>query len=226
MSTARDEIMGRVRGTLQREPAAAAAPEARVSAGDIGAALDRRISRVRPQLPNDIYAYFKRKAEANLFVIHEIGDLGDLPALTEKIVAEVGGCVQGISVAPSLAQLPWPQQLTAISRKGRIDEKVTVTLATAAIAETGSLVLCSGDSAPSSLNFAAEVHIIALDRHDVTAHLEDGFVKVKVSAGKWPRAVNVVSGPSRTADVAGIVVRPAHGPKAVHLVVFNATAAV
>ena len=121
-----------------------------------------------------------------------------------------------ISIAPALRDLPWPRTMSVRSNKARLDERLTVSLATAGIAETGSVILCSGETAPSSLSFAAEVHVVVMQRSGIRGYLEDALDTVK-ALPVWPRTVNLVSGPSRTADVAGIVVRPAHGPKAVHL---------
>jgi L-lactate dehydrogenase complex protein LldG len=34
-----------------------------------------------------------------------------------------------------------------------------------------------------------------------------------------PRTVNMISGPSRTADIEQTIVRPAHGPKDMHVII-------
>jgi L-lactate dehydrogenase complex protein LldG len=34
-----------------------------------------------------------------------------------------------------------------------------------------------------------------------------------------PRTVNMISGPSRTADIEQTIVRPAHGPKNMHVII-------
>ncbi len=206
--SAREEILGRVKrasgGTAARE--------------SLDAWEQTRPAPVRPAIPGDVTAYFLAKAETNLMSIREIASLADVPSAVVQILARAN-LAPDISVAPSLRDLPWPATMEVRDAKARIGEKLTVTRAVAAIAETGSVVLCSGDDAPGSLNYAPEVHVIVLDRADITPYLEDGLAKVKATYDPWPRAVNVVSGPSRTADVAGIVVRPAHGPKSVHLLI-------
>jgi len=210
--SAREEILGRVR---------AASASAAVREG-LEAWEQTRPAPVRPAIPGDVTAYFLTKAETNLMSIREIGSLADVPSAVAQILARTN-LAPDISVAPSLRALPWPVTMEVRDAKARIGEKLTVTRAVAAIAETGSVVLCSGDDAPGSLNYAPEVHVIVLDRADITPYLEDGLAKVKAAYDPWPRAVNVVSGPSRTADVAGIVVRPAHGPKSVHLLITGST---
>ena len=208
--SAREEILGRVRAAS----ASAAAREG------LDAWEQTRAAPVRPAIPGDVTTYFLAKAETNLMSIREIASLADVPSAVAQILARAN-LAPDISVAPSLRALPWPVTMEVRDAKARIGEKLTVTRAVAAIAETGSVVLCSGDDAPGSLNYAPEVHVIVLDRAHITAYLEDGLAKVKAAYDPWPRAVNVVSGPSRTADVAGIVVRPAHGPKSVHLLIMS-----
>lgn len=207
---ARSEIMGRVRGALAGTAGRAANPES------LAEAIPTRITGIRLPLGDDITAHFIAKAEANLMSVQRLARLDDVPRAVAGILAQTN-LAPDISVAPALARLVWPATMMVRSDKARIDEKLTVTRATAGIAETGSLVCCSGDEAPSSLTFAGEISVIVLAASDVVARLEDGLQRVKARSGEWPRTVNLVSGPSRTADVAGIVVRPAHGPKAVHL---------
>ncbi|MEQ1719276.1 MAG: LUD domain-containing protein [Hyphomicrobium sp.] len=184
-------------------------------------ALPSRLKPVRPPLPAGTLAHFKAKCEANLISVQTLAHLNEVPGAVAHILAQAN-MAPDISVAPSLRDLVWPATMTTASAKARITEKLTVTRAAAGIAETGTCVVCSGDDAPSSLTFAPELNVIVLDEAGVVAYLEDGLALVKTRYAPWPRTVNLVSGPSRTADVAGIVVRPAHGPKAVHLLLVSA----
>ena len=182
------------------------------------AGMATRSSDLRPALGADTVAHFKAKIESNLITVRTIADLRDVPAMVAAIARE-NNLSPDISVSPSLNQLGWPATVAVRTGKARLDEKICVTRAVAGIAETGTVVLCSGDDAPSSLNFAPEVHVIVLDQSAINRHLEDGLRMVRAHYPVWPRAVNLVSGPSRTADVGGIVVRPAHGPKLVYLLI-------
>lgn len=213
-SAARAEILGRVRRAAESQSKDWSTEQ------QLAQQIPARIAQVRPPVRGDAVAAFKAKAELNLIQIHEMGALDDVPVVVMRILA-AAHIAPNIQVAPALVALPWPESLTKSSAKARLDEKLTVSLATAGIAETGSLVLCSSGSAPSSLTFAPEQHVIVLKRSDIVTYLEDGLAKVKTEGSAWPRTVNLVSGPSRTADVAGIVVRPAHGPKSVHLIIIG-----
>jgi len=211
---ARSDILGRIRSALGRPTAAGAERQA------LERGLPARVSHIRPPVSDDAVAAFKDKAAANLIECHELAGWEDVPEAVARIVRD-RNLPADISVAPALKPLAWPATLTVRSDKARVEEKVAVSRATAAIAETGTLVLCSGDTAPSSLTFAPEVSLIVIETGDIVRFLEDGLAAVKRRAEVWPRVVNLVSGPSRTADVAGIVVRPAHGPKAVHVLIVS-----
>lgn len=210
-SSSRSEILGRVKAAT-----GGAVPPQGADGWE-----QSRPKPIRIPISGDIVSHFIAKAESNLINVRQIHALSDVPAAVSDILAR-SNIAPDISVAPVLSSLPWPKTMEVRSARARLDEKLAVTRAIGAIAETGSVVLCSGENAPSSLNYAPEVSVIVLDSADITPYLEDGLARVKSACEPWPRAVNVVSGPSRTADVAGIVVRPAHGPKTVHLLIVSA----
>jgi L-lactate dehydrogenase complex protein LldG len=174
----------------------------------------------RPQVGTDLVAAFVTKATANLCTIGRVPDAIALPAAVEETLAE-HGFDGDISIAPSLAGLTWPSHWRINFGAGRRTETVALTDVTAGIAETGSLVVCSGADRPAGLNFLPDLHIAVLDVGRIVAHLEDAWPQVR-ALPVWPRAINIISGPSRTADVAQIVVRPAHGPKALHILLVEA----
>jgi L-lactate dehydrogenase complex protein LldG len=46
-------------------------------------------------------------------------------------------------------------------------------------------------------------------------------LRAAYGAGTLPRSVTMISGPSRTADIEQTIVRGAHGPKCLHVVVLG-----
>jgi L-lactate dehydrogenase complex protein LldG len=50
---------------------------------------------------------------------------------------------------------------------------------------------------------------------------DDGRASNQARSCAWPRSVNMISGPSRTADIEQTIVRGAHGPKRLHVLVLG-----
>lgn len=74
-----------------------------------------------------------------------------------------------------------------------------------AIAETGTVVLSAGPESLRLSSLAPPLNIVVVER--LVATLDDGF-----SLGMPERTAVLVTGPSRTADIEGILVRGVHGP--------------
>lgn len=116
-----------------------------------------------------------------------------------------------------LADLPW-SKTPALQRDGgaaQPADETSLSHAAAGIAETGTLLLCSGADNPVTLNFLPETHVIVVHETDLVGSYEAGLEKVRSRYGKglMPRTVNLISGPSRTGDIGGVLVMGAHGPR-------------
>ena len=92
------------------------------------------------------------------------------------------------------------------------DAEIGVTMAEFAIAETGSLVLSATQGRARLNSLAPPVHAVLIDPKNTVSSLEEAF-------DRMPRETSVIiSGPSRTADVEGIMVMGVHGPKRLWIV--------
>ena len=122
-----------------------------------------------------------------------------------------------------LAALPWHTEPALDRELGRAnaDDAVGLSHATAAVAETGTLVLASGVDNPVTLNYLPETHIVVLEAKDIVGPYEDAFDRIRARFGDrlMPRTVNFISGPSRTGDIGGELVMGAHGPRRLCVVV-------
>jgi L-lactate dehydrogenase complex protein LldG len=101
------------------------------------------------------------------------------------------------------------------------DDGVAVCLADYGIAETGSVVAHSGASMPMLLNFLPLHLIIAVMRPNILAYLDDyAALAAKLAANsQTPRTMCLITGASGTTDIEGVLVRGAHGPKFLHIVI-------
>ncbi len=63
---------------------------------------------------------------------------------------------------------------------------------------------------------------ISLLDWSIVAGMEEAWALARAELGELPRAVNFVSGPSRTADIEQTIVLGAHGPYRVHLLIVGA----
>ena len=73
----------------------------------------------------------------------------------------------------------------------------------------------SGDT-PATLNFLPETHILVLHENQVVRHVDEVFSKLR-ALDTLPRALNFVTGPSRTADIEQTIEIGAHGPRRMHV---------
>ena len=115
---------------------------------------------------------------------------------------------------PRLAALPW-REGGVLPRFGLIEngDSVGVSYARRAIAETGSIILEGGRDNPVSNSLLPEDHIVLVDSTDVVARLDDAWPGAGCGQERrGPRCLQIISGPSSTADIALNMVYGAHGP--------------
>ena len=120
-----------------------------------------------------------------------------------------------------LAALPWGVMpgVELVFGPANGEDRAGLSRAVAAAAETGTLVLVSGADNPTTLAFLPETHFILIRAGGVIGSYEEAFDRLRAIYGEGvlPRTVNLISGPSRTADIEQTIVRGAHGPR--HLLV-------
>lgn len=87
------------------------------------------------------------------------------------------------------------------------DADVGVTRADLGVVETGSIVLAVAEGRRRLASLAPAVHVAFLRRDRIVGSLADALARFPAGG------LTIVTGPSRTADIEGVLVRPAHGPK-------------
>ena len=222
-SKSRAAILQRIR-TNQRRAGLASNAE-RAQAEDY---IARHPAGPGPVISGDLTAHFRQMAERMASTVDNVATMGDVPdAVARYLVSQ--GLGPRLVVWPLLAELNWAAAgVEAEARRPKRDESqgadpVGVTGCFCALAETGTLVLTSSAETPSSTHLLPETHIAIVPAARIVATMEDAFSLMRAERGgvarMMPRAINMVSGPSRTGDIEQTIVLGAHGPYRVHIVV-------
>lgn len=218
--SARDRILNRLKSRLAVE-----------GAGDRQAAVSARLAaplnaapRPRPTQSQTEGAaridQFIAKATAADATVTRIAALDDLPAaLAHELRQRNLGQSIRMGSDPTLAALNWSGMETTTG-PGRIDEPATLSHVPYAVAETGTLALCSGPENPVTLTFLGETHFAVLHAKNIQRGFEELFTAHRAS-GRDPRTLNLVTGPSRSADIGQKLQLGAHGPIALHVFVIE-----
>lgn len=125
---------------------------------------------------------------------------------------------------PQLNDIPWERVPTLDIQRGMAQDRdeVGFTGCLAAVAETGTLVMTSGPTHPTSLNFLPETHVVVLKARQVTGAYEDALDIIKQQhRGSLPRTINLITGPSRTGDIEQTIYMGAHGPRRLHILLVD-----
>jgi L-lactate dehydrogenase complex protein LldG len=86
-----------------------------------------------------------------------------------------------------------------------------------AVAETGSLVCTAGPHTARGASLIAPLHVAVVRAPQLAPDLCDVFARFN-SAAALPAHLTLITGPSKTADVEGVLVTGVHGPGVVHVV--------
>ena len=226
VTTSRDKVLGEIRKALgkraQRDEAATAALTARLEAHETGTIPKR--GQISPAEQRRLFIKMAREAAAT---VEEIKTLDDVPKAVAEFLA-AHNLASEIVAAPALKDVDWKSRETLEVRTGAAEpaDQTSVTTAFAGVAETGTLVLASGPDTPTTLNFMPDNHIVVLRADQIVGDYEAVWVELRKTAnpdaGKvMPRAVNWITGPSRSADIEQKLLMGAHGPRRLHILVLD-----
>jgi L-lactate dehydrogenase complex protein LldG len=182
----------------------------------------------RGQLPaRERLALFRAMVEAANGSVEEIADAADVPGAIAALLRRHNlpmALKRGADAR--LAALPWERAGTLEVSVGPSDGNDLVALSHAfgAAAESGTLMLVSGPDNPTTLNFLPDTHVVVVEADDVAGDYETLWRKLreKFGAGALPRTVNLITGPSRSADIEQTLILGAHGPRRLHVIVVGA----
>lgn len=99
--------------------------------------------------------------------------------------------------------------------------KVGITGCEYLISRLGSIMVSSKSS--RKLNVYPDSHVVIAYTDQLVNDLKDAFEAVQLKySGKLPSMLSVITGPSRTADIEKTLVKGAHGPRELFLILFDA----
>ncbi len=210
--SARDNILARVRRVTGGGDKVAVA--ARLGHHQPGGAPVPAMAQIDG--PNRVKQFID-KAQAADATVSRIASLEDLPAaLAEELRSRNLPAAIRTGHDPAFVQ-DWGTVEHTVG-VGRLDEPATLSRAQFGMAETGTLVLASGAENPVTLTFLGETHFVVLEAEDIAAGFEDMWASWR-KRGLDPRTVNLVTGPSRSADIGQALQLGAHGPVSLHVFV-------
>jgi L-lactate dehydrogenase complex protein LldG len=196
VSTARDDILARVRAALGPAPPAPAVPREYRAAGTLArdGVVDLFCERV-----SEYQATVRRVAA------------GDLDAAVRAALGDAG------NVASTLGGHRADDPPLSVAELDALD--AVVTGAALAIADTGTIVLDSGqESGRRALTLVPDHHVCVVRAETIVPSVPDA-VAALAEAARAGRPITLVSGPSATSDIELDRVEGVHGPRRLDVIV-------
>ncbi|MFP5372361.1 MAG: lactate utilization protein C [Actinomycetes bacterium] len=213
MTTAREEVLGRIRDALQDVP-----PEETSE----GFAVPRDYRRSREHPEGDVERFLERVADykATVEQVRPDGVAAAVGAALDRVGATRVGVPAGL---PAEWAVPGEGGVTVVTDTADEPLSVTdldaleavVTGSTVGIAETGTIVLESGAlCGRRALTLVPDVHVCVVRAEDVVDDVPAAVARLTPG-----RPLTWISGPSATSDIELDRVEGVHGPRTLHVIV-------
>jgi L-lactate dehydrogenase complex protein LldG len=221
MTSAREDILANIRRSLG--VSGAEAPRH----ADVTTRLENAPAGLIPgrgQLaPAARVAMFKAQAERAQASVTEVARPEDVPGEVARFLRDQNlPATIRIGTDARLTAMPWDQTTLDVST-GRSDggDPNAVSHAFGGVAESGTLAMLSGPDNPTTLNFLPDNHIVIVSAAEIAGDYETIWQRLRQQTGKgtMPRTVNLITGPSRSADIEQTLLLGAHGPRTLHIII-------
>jgi len=210
----REEILARIRRAKQHGGATPSKAERQM----IESYLAAHPRGPAPNFDADHLSRFIERAQLSTTSVDRVEAMTAVPAAVARYLRDQALPLQGC-VSPALAQMDWAAAgLQLEARAARDADLVGVTGVFCALAETATLMMVSGAQTPATNSLLPETHIAIVPLSRLVRTMEDGWDLLRAELGEPPRAVNFISGPSRTGDIEQTIILGAHGPYRVHVI--------
>lgn len=184
---------------------------------------------VVPLDPHDRAALIDRfvaQADALSCAVHRCGSADEAHAAILRIIAP-----DERALCWDFEHVPLPGLAEALAGAGiavappdDASMRVGITGVDAALAATGSLVLASGAGKARQVSLLPLVHIAVVRAEQIVPHMEAWIAALRAGgtdAFTASSSAVIVSGPSRTSDIAMEPILGMHGPGQMHIVLLN-----
>ena len=234
---ARDAVLTRVRKALGKTG------DRTLAMGEAERYVAAHSQGPRPAMPRDLVARFMSRATDMASTVEQLPNRSYIPKAVARYVntlqlpAELASHKSTAGVCwPELGDLDWAAAGLSIDVQPTIGhDRLGITGCYCAIAETGTLVMVSGRDTPTATALLPDTHVAVVDASRIVSGMEEAFALMRAEHGRradatlpgrssdaaWPRAINMISGPSRTGDIEQTIVLGAHGPYRLHILVIG-----
>ncbi|MEJ2227908.1 MAG: LUD domain-containing protein [Alphaproteobacteria bacterium] len=161
----------------------------------------------RARLPRpELLAQFRARLEVQTAIVYEVETAEEVPQTIAELLSEAElppriACGSDAMIAA----LPWEEAgiTCETDPQGYSTSEVSLTRALAAAAETGTLFFASGQENPVNLAFLPRLHIAIVREDAIVGSYEEAWQTLRAvfADGVLPPTVELVSGPSCTADI-------------------------
>lgn len=166
------------------------------------------------QTSEDLVSVFEQRAKAAAARVRILALADEIPAAIADVLRLRNlPAIVHLPPDPVLGRITWSDASGLLAlRDPPGPDHTAVSLAQAAIAETGTLVYAASAGRPPSWHFRPGLEISILATDNIFCDLESVLTRMK-DAGALPSTINLVTGPSRTGDIEQTLELGAHGPR-------------
>lgn len=216
----RESFLARVREPLQRHAGQSVAPSPEVDAQLVRLASDA----------DDLLTMFAQRARVVGMTVTQLEGAGLIQHLdavlreygVKRLSTAVGSVTQALDLNNQLRRrgyevIDW-RAFEGLDEQFDLDAGVTDVHA--ALAETGTLICCSDAGHSRGLSLLVPLHVALVRRSDILPDMLDYWQRTRGMAPvELPSSQAFITGPSKTADIEGVLVTGVHGPRDVVVLV-------
>jgi L-lactate dehydrogenase complex protein LldG len=208
-SSARDKILNRLRSA--RDPFTDVPPIEE----------KRRVVPTQDATPDELYTRFIEEAEKLACTVYEVNSESSALEIVLDILGDDDKALMWDAEHIPVTGLQEALDKNGVQPAAINDEtaRVGITGVDAALAATGSIVVVSGAGKSRQASLLPLVHVAVLKRDQILPDIETFYAQTRRDTFRDHSNFAVISGPSKSADIAMEMIHGMHGPGEMHLVI-------